>query len=67
MYRDYLTVQGSGIADGHFADGEIGTAYRSPDYRVAYVNGFASTAYGATGDWARLTANACSTAYFLGY
>ena len=37
-YRDYLALQGSGIVDAHYADGEIAVAYR-PDLAVVYVNG----------------------------
>ena len=56
MFRDSLTLQGAGIRDGSYSDGEISVAYR-PDRRVVYVNGIGS-AFG-TGDWARLVANAC--------
>lgn len=59
FYRDYLVVQGGGIADGHYADGEIGHAYR-PDFRVIYSNGTGAFPISGTGDWGRLVANACA-------
>jgi cysteine-rich repeat protein len=65
-FRDYLAVQGSGVVDGHYADGEIAHAYRS-DFKVVYSNGAGPSTLGCTGDWARLVANACSAAYYLGY
>jgi hypothetical protein len=58
FFRDFLVAQGPGIVDGHYADGEIAHAYR-PDGRVVYSNGAGDAALGGTGDWARLTANAC--------
>jgi cysteine-rich repeat protein len=66
QFRDYLALQGSGIADGHYADGEIAHAYR-PDFKVIYSNGFGDAALGGTGDWPRLIANSCANAYYLGY
>jgi hypothetical protein len=65
-FRDYLTLQGSGIMDGYYADGEIAHAYR-PDYKVIYSNGAGTAAFACTGDWPRLVANSCSAAYYLGY
>ena len=56
MFRDSLVLQGSGVADAHWADGEIALAYR-PDRRVVYLNAVAPEAYGDTGDFARLIAN----------
>jgi hypothetical protein len=58
FYRDVLTLQGTGIANGHYADGEIAQAYR-PDGRVIYTNGCGTTVLsGNTGDWAKIIANA---------
>jgi hypothetical protein len=57
-YRDYLTLQGTGIVDGHYVDGEIAHAYR-PDFKVIYSNGSGGAPLSGTGDWARLVANAC--------
>jgi hypothetical protein len=65
-FRDYLTLQGSGIMDGYYADGEIAHAYR-PDYKVIYSNGAGTAGFACTGDWPRLVANSCSAAYYLGY
>ena len=57
-YRDVLVLQGSGIANGHYADGEIAQAYR-PDGRVIYTNGNGTSILaGNTGDWAKIIANA---------
>lgn len=56
-YRDSLILQGAGIRDGSYTDGEITVAYR-PDRRVVYVNGIGTSGLG-TGDWGRLLANAC--------
>jgi hypothetical protein len=58
MFRDILAVQGSGVADGHYQDGEIAHAYR-PDFKVIYSNGSGATQLGCTGQWAQLIANAC--------
>jgi hypothetical protein len=56
-YRDILTLQGAGIADGHYADGEIALAYR-PDGRVVFVNGGGGASLAGTGDWVQILANA---------
>jgi hypothetical protein len=56
--REYVVVRGSAIADGHYADGEIATAYR-PDGRVVYTNGAGPPFFG-TGDWPKLIANAAT-------
>ena len=57
-FRDSLVVQGSGIVNGHYVDGEIAQAYR-PDGRVIYSNGGgAATISGASGDWPKIIANA---------
>lgn len=57
-YRDILTLQGTGIQDGTYLDGEMAHAYR-PDFAVIYSNGPASTLSGSTGDWPLLITNAC--------
>ncbi len=57
-YRDYLALQGAGIVDSHYLDGEIAVAYR-PDYGVVYVNGSGASQLGGTGQWAQLLANTC--------
>jgi hypothetical protein len=56
-FRDVLYAQGAGLVDGHYDDGEIAQAYR-PDGRVVYSNGAGAAAFGGTGDWPRLVANA---------
>ena len=61
VYRDILTLQGGGLQDGSYLDGEIAHAYR-PDFRVIYSNGSGATQLGCTGDWALLVANACGAA-----
>jgi hypothetical protein len=59
-FHDQLELQGGGTGDGHYLqDGSIAHAYR-PDGRVIYSNGHGDAGYGATGDWARLIANACA-------
>lgn len=61
--RDFLAIQGAGVVDGTYQDGEIAHAYR-PDFRVVYSNGSGAAGIGGgTGDWARLIANACAAAY----
>jgi cysteine-rich repeat protein len=57
-------VQGAGIADGTYADGNIVSGYR-PDYRVVFMNGSGHSAWWGTvsGDWPRFVANACSLAF----
>jgi hypothetical protein len=56
-YRDFLVLQGAGIQDGSYTDGEICHAYR-PDGHVVYANGMDGTGTGATGDVGRVLANA---------
>jgi len=58
VYRDRLALQGSGLQDGSYVDGEIAHAYR-PDLKVIYSNGSGAGQIGGTGYWARLIANAC--------
>jgi hypothetical protein len=62
--RDVLVLQGAGVADGHYKDGEIAHAYR-PDRKVIYSNGCGdatNAAFGASGDWPILIANGCACA-----
>ena len=39
IFRDVLALQGTGVASGHYQDGEILLAYR-PDFKAEFVNGF---------------------------
>jgi len=57
-FRDFLTLQGAGLQDGSYQDGEIAHAYQ-PDFKVIYSNGSGASALGCTGQWAQLIANAC--------
>jgi hypothetical protein len=57
-FRDFLVLQGDGIQDGSYADGEICHAYR-PDGRVVYSNGNAGGTASCLGDGAVAIANAC--------
>jgi len=57
-YRDILSLQGAGLQDGSYQDGEIAHAYR-PDFKVIYSNGSGAIQLGCTGQWAQLVANAC--------
>jgi cysteine-rich repeat protein len=68
-FQNDVAVWGSGVADGHYTNGVIAHAYRSPDYKVVFSNGYsnASTGWAPAGDWARLIANSCSVGYYLGY
>jgi len=58
MFRDYLALQGTGLQDGSYVDGEIAHSYR-PDFKVIHSNGSGASVLGCTGDWALLIANAC--------
>jgi len=58
VFRDILALQGAGLQDGSYLDGEIAHAYR-PDFKVIYSNGSGVAALGGTGDWPLLVANAC--------
>jgi hypothetical protein len=53
--RDFLVLQGQGILDGRWNDGEIAVAYRG-DGRVMYFNGV-GPAIGGAGDQERLIGN----------
>jgi hypothetical protein len=57
-YRDILALQGAGLQDGSYQDGEIAHAYR-PDFKVIYSNGSGAVQLACTGQWALLVANAC--------
>ena len=61
-YRDFLTVQGTGIADGTAADGEIVHAYRpNPGLgagAIVYQNGSGAIQLGGSGQWDVAVANA---------
>jgi hypothetical protein len=59
LYRDYLTLLGPGLVDGHYTDGEIAQAYR-PDFRVIYSNGSGAFQLGGMGDWGKLISNSCA-------
>lgn len=61
FFRDVLTLQGGGLQDGSYLDGEIAHAYR-PDFRVIYSNGGGVDTLGGAGDWPLLIANACRAA-----
>ncbi len=53
--RDVLDIQGTGVWDGTYLDGEIASAH-SQNGRVMYFNG-AGPGAGGTGDQARIVAN----------
>lgn len=60
-FRDLLALQGAGVQDGSYLDGEIAHAYR-PDFKVIYSNGTGGFPLDGTGDWPQLMANACRAA-----
>ncbi|MBV1857586.1 MAG: hypothetical protein KUG77_04180, partial [Nannocystaceae bacterium] len=57
-----VMLQGAGTQDGTLADGATAAAFR-PDFRVVYLNGTPHAAFGNTGDWDRMVANACSAGF----
>ncbi|MFN0060248.1 MAG: hypothetical protein ACKVX7_17455 [Planctomycetota bacterium] len=57
FFRDFLTLQGLGLQDGSYADGEIAHAYRD-DYAVMYSNGCGASQLGCSGQWAEVIGNA---------
>jgi len=61
-FRDFLVTQGSGVADGTYADGEICHAYRGAGSGgdVVYSNGSGAAALGCSGQWAQAVGNACT-------
>jgi hypothetical protein len=62
-FRDFLVTQGTGVADGAYADAEICHAYRGTSALgqgdVVYSNGTGAVQIGGTGQWAQAVANAC--------
>ena len=61
-YRDVLVLQGTGVKDGTYTDGELVHAFR-PDTlsgkgNVIYQNGCGASALGGTGNWDVAVANA---------
>lgn len=59
-FRDMLALQGGGLQDGSYLDGEIAGSYRD-DFQVVHNNGSGAFQLGCTGDWAQLVANACNS------
>jgi hypothetical protein len=63
VYRDILSLQGTGVIDGTFADGEICHAYRGTNPAgagdVVYSNGNGGFPVAGTGQWANIAANLC--------
>jgi hypothetical protein len=61
IYRDILINQGAGVTDGHYADNEIFSAYRSVTPsgwgEVTYVNGAGALQLGGTGAWGKAMGN----------
>lgn len=60
FYRDYLTLQGNGVKDGTYFDGEICGAYNciKGAGRVVHGNGSSAAPLGSPGDWPTFVANA---------
>lgn len=58
-FRDILALQGGGLQDGSYQDGEIAHSYRD-DFAVVHSNGAGAVQLGCTGDWPLLIANACN-------
>ena len=57
-FQDVLQMQGSGILDGTFMNGEVQSAYQ-PNYSVFYLNGLGDRAgIAIVGEWDQLVANA---------
>lgn len=61
VYRDILSIQGDGVLNGTFLDGEIAIAH-NPDQSVVYANGSGGSQLAPTGDYPTLIANGCSCA-----
>ncbi len=64
QFRDFLVTQGTGVADGAYADGEICHAYRAFPHTgqgdVIYSNGSAAVQLsGSAGQWAVAVGNGC--------
>ncbi|MDX1460575.1 MAG: hypothetical protein R3348_05910 [Xanthomonadales bacterium] len=72
-FHDVVALQGAGIQDGSFLDGEIATAYR-PDFAVVYTGGAGGLPDGVPDglwegndpDYPRLVANACMARSVVG-
>jgi hypothetical protein len=64
QFRDILVLQGSGITDGTYTDGEICHAYRGTTAanqgEVVYSNGSGASALGGTGQWGDAVGNSAS-------
>jgi hypothetical protein len=64
VYRDILSLQGTGVIDGTYADGEICHAYRGTNPAgagdVVYSNGNGGFPVLGGGQWANIAANLCS-------
>jgi hypothetical protein len=64
FYRDILVLQGSGVIDGTFSDGEMAHAYRGTNPSgagdVVYSNGNGGFPVLGGGQWANIAANLCS-------
>lgn len=56
-YRDMLALQGDGLQDGSYQDGEIAVSYR-PDFNVIYINGLDAAPLDGSGDYPIIVANA---------
>lgn len=61
-YRDFLSTQGDGVANGTFADGEIAVAHNSDfEPRVVYANGSGGAPIDGSGpEWNEVVGNACT-------
>ncbi len=57
-FRDDVALQGTGVADGHYGDGQICVAYRA-DGKVIFTAGTGHASFAAGGQWPKLIANAC--------
>ena len=62
IWETGVTLQGQGIQDASYTNGQIAVAYR-PDYKVVYLNGTGHAPFNSNGDWALLLANACAAGF----
>ena len=64
QFRDILVLQGSGVTDGNYQDGEICHAYRgnttATQGECVYSNGSGAFQLAGTGQWGTAVGNACS-------